>query len=101
MLHISTPHRKRHDARRTDVRPSLRQETPIEAVQLARLAGAVLQKSPDDLMAIAECNPMIIWEWLEAFRAERQKAEQQARYWAAAEAALSTAIPAALRTAAE
>lgn len=73
----------------------------IEAIQLARLAGAVLSKSPADLMAIAETNPLIIWEWMEAFRRQKVEAEKEQRFWSAALAALSTAIPAAMRTAAE
>jgi hypothetical protein len=73
----------------------------IETVQLVRLAGAVLEKSPEDLMAIASCNPSLIWEWLEAFRDRRLEAEQEARFWAAVIASLSTAIPPDMRSAAE
>jgi hypothetical protein len=57
----------------------------------------VLCKSPADLIAVAESNPMLIWEWLEAFRKERLKAETEARFWTAAVATLSTAVPVALR----
>ena len=73
----------------------------IESVQLARLASAVLSKSPADLIALAESNPQIIWEWLEAFRRQKLKAEAESRFWSAAMAILSTAVPAALRSAAE
>jgi hypothetical protein len=73
----------------------------IEEVQLRRLAGAVLSKSPADLAALAESNPMIVWEWAEAFRRQRQEAEAEARYWSAAMAALTTATPEAVKTAAE
>jgi len=73
----------------------------IEEVQLRRLAGAVLSKSPSDLAALAESNPMIVWEWVEAFRRQKQEAEAEARYWSAAMAALSTATPKAVKTAAE
>lgn len=73
----------------------------IEEVQLRRLAGAVLSKSPADLAALAESNPMIVWEWVEAFRRQRLAAEVEARYWSAAMAALSTATPEAVKTAAE
>ncbi len=90
-----------HPARsRTVEKPAFR-DAAIDIVQLARLAGAVLDKSPEDLMAIAESNPMLIWEWLEAFREHRLAAEQEARFWAAAMASLSTAVPATLRSAAE
>jgi len=82
-------------ARRVEV------EARIEEMQLARLAGAVLSKSPTDLAALAEANPMIVWEWIEAFRRQKLEAEVQARYWSAAMAALSTATPEAVRTAAE
>jgi hypothetical protein len=74
---------------------------PIEAVQLTRLAGAVLTKSTDDLAALAESNPMIVCEWIEAFRRKRIEAEADARRWSAAMAALKTATPRAVKTAAE
>jgi hypothetical protein len=73
----------------------------IEEVQLRRLAGAVLSKTPTDLAALAESNPMIVWEWVEAFRRQKQQAEAEARYWSAAMAALTTATPEAVKTAAE
>lgn len=73
----------------------------IEAAQLRRLASTVLAKSPDDLAALAETNPLLVWEWIDAFRKERLAAEAEARYWSAAAAALSTATPEAVRTAAE
>lgn len=73
----------------------------IEAAQLRRLATTVLSKSPDDLAALAETNPMLVWEWIEAFRKEKLAAETEARYWSAAVAALSTATPGVVRAAAE
>lgn len=73
----------------------------IEAAQLRRLAATVLSKSPEDLAALAETNPMLVWEWIEAFRKEKLAAEIEARYWSAAAAALSTAAPGRIRTAAE
>jgi hypothetical protein len=78
-----------------------RRADPIEEVQLRRLAGAVLSKSPADLAALAESNPMIVWEWIEAFRHQKHAAEIESRYWTAAMAALATANPEAVRTAAE
>jgi hypothetical protein len=72
----------------------------IEAAQLRRLASTVLDKSPEDLAALAETNPMLVWEWIDAFRKERLAAEAEARYWSAAVAALSTASPDAVRASA-
>jgi hypothetical protein len=73
----------------------------IEAAQLRRLASTVLSKSPEDLAALAETNPQLVWEWIDAFRKEKLAAEAEARYWSAAVAALATATPEVLRTAAE
>lgn len=73
----------------------------IEAAQLRRLASTVLSKSPEDLSALAETNPMLVWEWIEAFRKEKLAAEAEARYWSAAALALATAKPRVARTAAE
>lgn len=73
----------------------------IEAAQLRRLAATVLSKSPEDLAALAETNPMLVWEWIDAFRKEKLAAEAEARYWSAAVAALATATPEAIRAAAE
>jgi hypothetical protein len=73
----------------------------IEEMQLKRLASAVLSKSPDDLAALAETNPTIVWEWIDAFRRQKVEAEAEMRYWAAAMAALSTVRPAGVRAAAE
>lgn len=72
----------------------------IEELQLERLAGAVLSKSPADLAALAEANPLIIWEWMEAFRRQKLASEAKARQWSAAMAAIATATP-AVQTAAE
>ncbi len=65
----------------------------IDQIQLRRLATTVLSKSPDDLAALAETNPMLVWEWIDSFRKLRLEAEAEARYWSAAMAALSTASP--------
>ena len=89
----------------TDCRARCSDHTPvpdlIEATQLRRLASTVLSKSPEDLGALAETNPMLVWEWIDAFRKEKLAAEAEARYWSAAAAALATATPDAFRTAAE
>jgi hypothetical protein len=74
---------------------------PIEDAQLRRLAGTVLTKSADDLAALAETNPMLVWEWIEAFRKEKIAAEAEARTWSAAMAALATATPKVARRAAD
>lgn len=73
----------------------------IEAAQLRRLASTVLSKSPEDLAALTETNPLLVWEWIDAFRKEKLAAEAEARYWSAAVAALATAKPDTFRTAAE
>ena len=93
--YVSPPH---HD--RSPRAPDVESDS-VEAVQLLRLAGAVLDKSPEDLVAIAESNPLLIQDWLEAFRMRKQMADVEARYWSAAMAALSTAVPETMRTAAE
>lgn len=72
----------------------------IEATQLRRLASTVLEKSPEDLAALAETNPMLVWEWIDAFRTEKLAAEAEGRYWSAAVAALATATPDVIRTSA-
>ncbi len=70
-----------------------------EAAQLALLASTVLQKSHDDLSALAQSDPGIVWDWIEAFARLKAKAEADARLWSAAMASLSTASSAALATA--
>ena len=73
----------------------------IEIAQLRRLAATVLSKSPEDLAALAETNPLLVAEWIDAFRKEKLAAENEARYWSAAAASLSTATPDVVRAAAE
>ena len=73
----------------------------IETAQLRRLAATVLSKSPEDLAALAETTPLLVWEWIDAFRKEKLAAEAEARYWSAAVASLSTARPHVVRAAAE
>lgn len=63
----------------------------MDAAQLAVLASTVLQKSHDDLSALAENDPNIVWNWIEAFARLKAKAEADARLWSAAMASLSTA----------
>lgn len=63
----------------------------MDAAQLAVLASTVLQKSHDDLTALAENDPSIVWNWIEAFARLKAKAEADARLWSAAMASLSTA----------
>ena len=74
---------------------------PIEAQQLRRLASAVLTKSQEDLAALADNNPALVWEWIEAFRREKLAADAEARYWSNAIRELSAASPRAVGAAAE
>jgi hypothetical protein len=85
----------------TDRAQHLAADDRIEEMQLERLASAVLSKSPADLSALAEANPMIVWEWIDAFRRQKIQAESDARFWSAAMASLATARPDAVRGAAE
>lgn len=93
-----TPPQPRDFGPEDDLDPPLAQ---IDEIQLRRLASTVLSKSADDLAALAETNPMLVWEWIESFRKLRLEAEAEARYWSAAVAALSTASPDSRRSAAE
>lgn len=72
----------------------------IEQLQLQRLATAVLSKSTEDLVALAESNPELIWEWQANFRQQRLEAEAASRFWSAALAALAT-IPSEAEVAVE
>jgi hypothetical protein len=74
---------------------------PIETLQLARLASTVLDKSKADIAALAEANPALIWEWIEAFGRRKAAAEAEARLWSAAMAYLATSAPGTLPAAAE
>lgn len=76
-----------------------RSSQSIEKLQLDRLATAVLSKSREDLVALAETNPHLFREWSDAFRQEKLRAESEARRWSSAMAALATALPAALAAA--
>ena len=62
----------------------------IEEVQLRRLAEAVLSKSPADLAALAETNPQLFWEWIQAFTKKKREAEAAGQGWSAAIACLAT-----------
>ena len=72
-------------------------EDSIEDLQLHRLAGAVLSKSPADMAALSEANPQLFWEWIEAFGLKKREAEAEQRLWSAAIACLATAATAATR----
>ncbi len=62
-----------------------------ETAGLARLASAVLEKSPADLAAITEFDPGICRLWLNAFERHRAVAEEEAQFWTAAKVHLLTA----------
>jgi anthranilate phosphoribosyltransferase len=72
-----------------------------ETIQHLRLAATVLKKSPEDLSALAETNPELMWEWIAEFARQKAKAESDARLWAAATALLATSSAGALPSAAE
>ncbi|MEQ1578449.1 MAG: hypothetical protein ABL894_12430 [Hyphomicrobium sp.] len=69
-------------------------EDSIEDLQLHRLAGAVLSKSPADMAALSEANPDLFWEWIEAFALKKREADAECRLWSAAIACLATATAA-------
>jgi hypothetical protein len=55
-----------------------------DVAELLHLARAVLLKSPQDLAAIGEAVPSLTANWIEAFAAERARAEAEARFWSTA-----------------
>ncbi len=79
----------------------VRRPDPIEVQQLRRLANAVVAKSRADLAALAENNPALVWEWIEAFRRQKLAADAESRYWSNAVRELSAACPRAVGAAAE
>jgi hypothetical protein len=70
--------------------------TELEVAELVHLARAVLLKSPDDLAAIASAAPSMPCDWLEAFAAERARAEAEAKFWTAAITYLMSSTPGSL-----
>jgi hypothetical protein len=64
-----------------------------EVAELVHLARAVLMKSPDDLAAIAHAAPSMPSNWIEAFAAERARAETEAKFWSTAIAYLMATSP--------
>jgi hypothetical protein len=65
-------------------------QDPIEALQLARLANTVLSKSLADIDALAEDNPHLVWEWIQAFAVKKREADSAAQLWSSAIACLAT-----------
>lgn len=55
-----------------------------DVAELIHLARAVLLKAPEDLAAIAQAAPSMLPNWIEAFNAERARAEAEAKFWTAA-----------------
>jgi len=64
-----------------------------QAAELARLAFAILCKSPDDLAALTTVLPAMPATWIEAFATERARAEAEAKFWSAAIAYLVASAP--------
>lgn len=61
--------------------------------ELIHLARAVLLKSHVDLDALAQASPPLLPNWIEAFTAERVRAETEAKFWSAAIAYLMATAP--------
>lgn len=55
-----------------------------EVAELVHLARAVLMKSPDDLAALSHAAPSMPKNWIDAFMAERARAEAEAKFWSTA-----------------
>lgn len=55
-----------------------------DVAELIHLARAVLLKSHVDLAAIAQASPPMLPNWIDAFTAERVRAETEAKFWTAA-----------------
>jgi hypothetical protein len=64
-----------------------------DVAELIHLARAVLLKSPEDLVAIATAAPSMPINWMEAFAAERTRAEAEAHFWSTAIAYLMATSP--------
>lgn len=78
--------------RRTSATEAARRELE----ELVRLARTVLEKSPEDLAAIADDNAMVQAGWIEAFAAHRARAETEAQFWSSAIAYLMASAPRAV-----
>lgn len=61
--------------------------------ELIHLARAVLLKSPEDLAAISQAAVAMPRDWIEAFSAEKTRADMEAKFWSAAIAYLMAATP--------
>jgi hypothetical protein len=64
-----------------------------EVAELIHLARAVLLKAPEDLAAIAAAAPSMPSNWMDAFAAERARAEAEAKFWSTAIAYLMATTP--------
>ena len=93
MAHSATHQPALHPSRSVFAELMAAEANHIEEVQLARLAGAVLSKSPADMAALAEDNPDLFNDWIGAFVRKKHEADAAARLWAAAIACLATATP--------
>lgn len=61
--------------------------------ELIHLAHAVLSKSPSDLAALAHAAPSMLPNWIDAFTAQRARAEAEAKFWTTAIAYLMATTP--------
>ncbi len=89
-------HLKAHVRERSTNTAAILEES-IEDLQLHRLAGAVLSKTPADMAALSEANPDLFWEWIDAFALKKREADAECRLWSAAIACLATAASADVR----
>jgi hypothetical protein len=64
-----------------------------DVAELIHLARAVLLKAPEDLAAIAQAAPSMLPNWIDAFHAERVRAEAEAKFWNAAITYLMATAP--------
>jgi hypothetical protein len=77
------------------LRPDMAPALPADAVELLRLARTVLQKSQDDLTALADNDAHRYADWITQFTEHRARAEAELQFFSAAIAYLMTTAPSA------
>ncbi len=82
--------------RASSLRQQQTSQNSRELQELVRLARTVLEKSPEDLAAIGDENAAMQAGWIEAFNANRARAETEAQFWSAAIAYLMATAPSAV-----